>query len=323
MIKHIQKCFRFLKNKKIITTDGFGFSGSGLLNDMITVHKFYAPRNLRLDEFLRQDKTLSWPVMLDKSPPVIMRLRLIFYIFLSMCLRFPINLMQKTFLYTNYLKMRGRTNVMHEQTSVNRSTWSHCVNGLSIILMRSFDQRYFWKWFYAKFLFCFLLDNQGLLLDNGIPRDKRLFSWLYGRKNTFGFYVYRSPRLQFQQIKNYYNSTGRSEPSYREFLEGLISQYEDIVWLTQADYPILFLSCDLLLGSPRYQDLFYDYLLLNGIKLDVRYDVTLSARNNEALKLEIVGMSVPCSEIALEEKVEEFHHLFKEHFESSCKKLKN
>lgn len=317
-MKYIQKYLKFFNDKKIITTDGFGFSGSGLLNDMIVLHKFYVPRNLRLDEFLRRDKTLSWPVVIDESPTVIMRLRLILFILLSMGLRFPINLIQRTFLYPHYLKLRGRTNVMHEPTSVNRSTWSHCVNGFSVMFFRSFDQRCFWKWFYSKFLFCFLKQNQGLLLDNGIPRDKRLLSWLYGRENTFGFYVYRSPRLQYQQIKNYYNSTGRSEPSYREFLNGLISQYEDVVWLTQADYPVIFLSCDLLLSSPSYQDLFYDYLLSKGITLDARYDVTMSARNNEALKLEIVGMSVPPSVIALEEKVDEFHHSFIEHFKSSC-----
>ena len=45
----------------LVATDGFEFSGSGLINDIFKVCGYSVPKNTRADELFINDNNFSWP----------------------------------------------------------------------------------------------------------------------------------------------------------------------------------------------------------------------------------------------------------------------
>lgn len=312
------KSKKFLDFEQVVLTDGFWFSGSGLLNDMFASSGFIVPKNIRLEEFNSSDGQFSWPHAIRGNYIFITRFKLLAFISLKILKRLPINFLQQTILYKNYLVRRKRNNKLHEPTSVNRSVWSLVVNLLFTAFVRRFNEKSFFIWLNLKFRF-FSGQNKRILLDNGIPQDHQLLRWLFRSDNVTGFFVYRNPRLQFAQISEYRRVTGQESLGYSEFLEILLRQYKNVSKILELKCRIYMVSCDQILDDPDYRERFENQLRAHRILDSFRYDFELSARNNEGLKILNDSRSYSKESLRKEKEVIGFHRLFEKHFLSSAK----
>tara|TARA_B100001057_G_C22871553_1_gene959226 strand:+ start:15067 stop:16011 length:945 start_codon:yes stop_codon:yes gene_type:complete len=267
---------------KLIAVDGFHFSGSGLLVDILNNEGCYLPRNIRLDEFTDNEDNFSWPKATTfgytKRERINVTLKLVKNIFK----RIPLNIIQKTPIYRYYLHKKGRSLQMHESASVNRSIWSYLISIHMLILKNNFNETSFKKWFHLKYYWPFLF-NRNIILDNGIPREKNLANWFFGLGGAIGIYVYREPRIQYQQILQVYNSRGMKPISYITFLNNLEAQYNSINWMLDQKYNVLFISFDKFLEKTKYYEKLKRYFCLQNICKDFNYDFVASFDNNITL----------------------------------------
>ncbi len=305
----------------VITTDGFSFSGSGLFNDVLSSSGCVVPKNLRADEFLYKKNAFSWPYLIENQIKFRTRLKIAFNLLEAIARRIPLNIVQSTFMYERYLLLRGRGIRIHEPTSINRSLWAYIVNLIIILFSKKFNSDVFYKWMALKYFWCLTsAAKKNLLLDNGIPRHKSLVTWLYSSPNTYGFFVYRNPQLQFQQICEYYKNTGRYKPTYDRFLQTVLAQYSEIEWMIESQYPIVFISCDKLMCCEEYRQKLFGFLKKNDIVHNVGYDFTESIKNNNVLKSKVIELKKTSCTDELEKKIYEYHKKFENNF---CKNLTN
>ena len=309
---------KFKEFEQVVLTDGFWFSGSGLLNDMFASSGFSVPKNIRLEEFLALESQFSWPHAIVGNYNFTNRLKLFVRISLKIFRRIPINILQQTFLYKIYLAKRKRTNKLHEPTSVNRSVWSLVVNLLFTAFVQTFNEKSFFVWLDLKFRF-FSGQNTKILLDNGIPKDHQLIRWLFRSDNVTAFFVYRHPRLQFAQISEYRRITGQETLNYSEFLETLLTQYREVSKILELKCRIYMVSCDQILDDSSYRKRFEEQLRSHKILETLRYDFELSARNNEELKILKDSKSYSKVSLRQEKEVISFHKVFENHFLSFAK----
>lgn len=300
---------------KLVASDGFHFSGSGLLNDIFGHSGYFIPSNIRADELFSTSQNFSWPRALSGQYTISTRLILLLRLFKSILVRIPLNILQQTPLYSRYLVSSGRGDPLHRSSSVNRSIWSYLVSIRFLFHPYAYDQETFHRWLRLKYRLV-TLKNSRILLDNGIPRDPTLIKWLFSSENCMGIYVFRNPRVQYHQILGVYKSTGKVPPSYKDFLLNLISQYHSVRWLLDSNFNIIFVSFDNLLNDSTYQQRLNSFFASSKILEQMQYDYTLSLANNQALVELAEKMHVKPSCQELEDTICYYHDLFASNLDS-------
>ena len=293
----------------LVATAGFHFSGSGLVNDIFIASGYLAPKNIRADEFFHNTNNFSWPRALDNEYGYSKKMILACRVVKTIVVRLPINIIQKTPIYNKYLSLKGRGVKLHQSTSVNRSLWPYLVSLYMIFSGHDYDERLFIKWLGLKYRWQIYSSNN-LLLDNGIPRDKRIADWFFGINGSIGIFVYRSPRVQYQQMVQIYKITGRLPPSYDNFLNELESKYQSISWILDSNYKFIFISFDKLLNDIDYRNRLEVYFKQMNILSEINYDFSESIKNNESLS-SLSEKIVPSKKsIKTEDIIRTYHELF-------------
>lgn len=303
---------------KVIGIDGFSFSGSGLVIDILRHNGCVLIRNIRLDEFVDSKDNFSWPIAIRYGYKSSERSRIILDLLKRILIRIPLNLIQKTILYNFYLRRVGRGIEMHEPGSVNRSVLSYFLSIYMLLFKKSYDEGEFKKWFYYKYYFQFKY-NKNLLLDNGIPRDKKIAKWFFNLSGSMGIYVYREPRIQYQQIVQVYSARGMVCQSYLEFLKILQVQYNSINWMLKKNHDILFISFDQLILKSEYYKILKNHLQRKGICKKMIYDLQPSKRNNALLTKLAKKIEVDNESKSIELIISKYHSNFQKHFNKMIK----
>lgn len=293
----------------LVATDGFQFSGSGLVNDIFRESGYVVPKNIRADELFYNNNNFSWPRAINNEYNFIKRFKLILNLFKTISIRFPLNIIQKTPIYSKYLLLRGRGEVLHQPTSVNRSLWSYFVSIYMVICKYSYDRNLFLQWIGLKYWWE-LSDSKDILIDNGIPKDKKIADWLFNINNTTGIFVYRDPRVQYQQISQVFKSTGKTIPCYDEFLCGLESQYQSLDWIMSSKHRIILISFDKLLGNLDYRNKLEVYFKKMNIMNELNYDFSKSIKNNQFLSALSKKIVPNKNSINKEGLIQNYHDLF-------------
>ena len=295
----------------LVATDGFEFSGSSLVNDIFKESGYVVPKNIRADELFYNSNNFSWPRALNNEYTYVERFILVLRLFKTMFFRIPLNIIQKTPIYNKYLVLKGRGVKLHQPTSVNRSLWSYLVSVYMVICRHSYNENLFVKWLGLKYRWQ-ILSSKNLLLDNGIPRDKRIADWFFGINGSIGILVYRDPRIQYQQIAQVYKSTGKPIPCYDDFLSGLQSQYQSISWILSSDYRIILISFDKLLNDINYRNRLEVYFKKMNMMSELNYDFRESVKNNKFLS-SLSEKTVPSEKsIKTENVIRSYHELFED-----------
>lgn len=297
---------------KLIAIDGFHFSGSGLLVDILNHEGCYLPRNIRLDEFTYSEDNFSWPKAKNFGYSKKERTRIILKVIQRIFRRIPINIVQKTPIYSYYLHKKGRSLQMHESASVNRSVWSYLISIYMLMLKSNFDENSFKKWFYLKYYWPFLF-NRNIILDNGIPREKNLANWFFGLDGAIGIYVYREPRIQYQQILQVYSSRDMKPISYLTFLNNLEAQYSSLEWMLKQKYNVIFISFDQFLKKTKYYEKIKQHFCIQGICKDFNYDLGVSFENNAVLTKLSRQMQICATAKSKELFLKQFQNKFEKH----------
>jgi len=180
-------------NRNIILVDGFGFSGSGLLVDILLDKGYHAPKNIRMAELNDSSLNFSWSRSIKKEYSYSERFIITLRILRTVIVRVILNPIQLTPLYKYYLNCNNRNLLIHESTSVNRAIKSYLLSIVLIIKNKNPDEDYFYWWFKHKYNSSLKYEN--LLLDNGISYDSKILDWQSRYKNSTAFIVYRNPRI--------------------------------------------------------------------------------------------------------------------------------
>ena len=302
--------------QNLVATDGFEFSGSGLINDIFRDSGYFVPKNIRADEFLYWDNNFSWPKALNKEYSFLNRIILLLNLLKTIFFRIPLNFIQKTPIYKKYLFLKGRGVEMHQPTSVNRSLRSYFLSMYMIIFNHNYDERTFKRWFFLKYK-NYIDCNANLLIDNGIPKDKRIIDWFFRINGSLGIFVYRNPRIQYQQIIEVSRSTGKILPTYYDFLKGLQSQYISILWMLDLNHKIIFISFDEILDDMNYRNKIEIYFKKMKILEKLIYDFTDSIRNNNDLSFLSKDLNIDSKSVELEKIINGYHDLFKDNLYDS------
>jgi len=293
----------------LVATDGFEFSGSSLVNDIFKESGYVVPKNIRADELFYNSNNFSWPRALNNEYTYFEKFILTWQLVKTIFVRIPLNIIQKTPIYNKYLHLKGRGEKFYESTSVNRSLWSYLVSFYMVLGRHSYNEDLFVKWLGLKYRWQ-IYSSKNLLLDNGIPSDKRMADWFFGINGSLGILVYRNPRIQYQQIDQFHKSTGKLTPSYDDFLLGLAAQYQSISWLLNSNYRIVLISFDKLLNDIKYRNRLEVYFNQTNVLSEMNYDFSDSVKNNEYLS-SLSEKTVPSDKsIKTENVILNYHELF-------------
>ena len=293
----------------LVATAGFHFSGSGLVNDIFIESGYVAPKNIRADELFYNSNNFSWPRALNNEYTYFEKIILAWRLVKTMFIRIPLNIIQKTPIYNKYLGLKGRGVKLHQSTSVNRSLWSYLVSFYMVTCRHTYNEDLFIKWLGLKYRWQ-IYSSKNLLIDKGIPRDKRIADWFFGINGSIGIFVYRNPRVQYQQIAQVYKSSGILTPSYDDFLSELESRYQSISWILSSNHNFILISFDKLLNDINYRNRLEVYFKQMNILSEMNYDFSESIKNNESLS-SLAEKIVPCEKsIKIENVIRSYHELF-------------
>ena len=307
---HNKKNVRF-DIKNVVATDGFEYSGSGIINDILKDADYVVSKNIRTDELFDNSKNFSWPRALDNKYTDKKRFILLLIIIKTILIRIPLNIIQRTPIYTKFLIFKGRNNQMNEPTSVNRSLWSYFVSIYMLIIRRKYNEDLFNKWLSLKYKWQ-TKSNKNLVLDNGIPKDKRIADWFFRLNGSIGIFVYRNPRIQYQQIVEVSKIRKRPLPSYGDFCSNLESQYQELKWILGSNYKILFISFDSLINDMSYRNKIESYFKQNNILNEFNYDFNKSIDNNKEISNLSKSINHDTKSIISERNINGYHKLFEE-----------
>jgi hypothetical protein len=302
----LNKKTKMLGVNNLVAVDGFHFSGSSLLIDVLEESGYVVPKNIRADEFFVTSNNFSWPRALNNEYTSLEKFLLAWRLIKTISIRIPLNIIQRTPIYNKYLVLKGRAERLHQSTSVNRSLWSYLVSFYMVVGRHNYNEDLFVKWLGLKYRWQ-ISSSKNLLLDNGIPRDKIIADWFYKIKGALSIFVYRNPRIQYQQIAYVYKSTGKIVPSYADFLSELESQYQAISWSLNSSHSPLMISFDKLLDDINYRNRLEGYFKQMNVLSEMKYDFSVSAKNNESLT-SLSGKMVPSEEIIKKEDVIRVYH---------------
>jgi len=311
-----------IKKKKIIATTGFHFSGSGLINDILIDSGCVAPKNIRADELFYNVNSFSWPRALNNEYTLGKRTVAIFKIIKILAFRIPFNILQKTILYERYLNYKGRGEILHRSTSVNRNIWSYLLSLYLLVFKRSYDEYLFSRWFQLKYK-KELKGDSNMLLDKAVPNDKKIAEWFFKHHVSLGIAVYRDPRIQYQQIKEYYKLVGLDEPNYYDFLIQLETKYESLNSALNSNVKFIPVSFDKLIGDKEYRKKLEDFFHCNDIVKSIIYDFNKTIHNNEALHLLSKKISPNTLSLNKEKGIYKKHILFEKTFNEIVSKTYN
>ena len=293
----------------LVATAGFHFSGSGLVNDIFIESGYVAPKNIRADELFYNSNNFSWPRALNNEYTYFEKIILAWRLVKTMFIRIPLNIIQKTPIYNKYLGLKGRGVKLHQSTSVNRSLWSYLVSFYMVTCRHTYNEDLFIKWLGLKYRWQ-IYSSKNLLIDKGIPRDKRIADWFLGINGSIGIFVYRNPRVQYQQIAQVYKSSGILTPSYDDFLSELESRYQSISWILSSNHNFILISFDKLLNDINYRNRLEVYFKQMNILSEINYDFSESIKNNESLS-SLSEKIVPSKKsIKTEDIIRTYHELF-------------
>jgi len=293
----------------LVATTGFHYSGSSLVNDIFIESGYVAPKNIRADELFYNTNNFSWPRALNNEYTYFKKFILAWRLVKIILVRFPLNIIQKTPIYTKYLILKGRGVKLHQSTSVNRSLWSYSVSFYMVVCRHTYNEASFIKWLGLKYRWQ-ISSSKNLLIDKGVPRDKRIADLFFGISGSIGICVYRDPRVQYQQIVQDYKSTGLLTPSYDNFLSELESQYQSISWILSSNHKFIMISFDKLLNDINYRNRLEVHFKQMNILSEMNYDFSESIKNNESLS-SLAEKIVPCEKsIKIENVIRSYHELF-------------
>jgi len=293
----------------LVATAGFHFSGSGLVNDIFIESGYVAPKNIRADELFYNSNNFSWPRALNNEYTYFEKIILAWRLVKTMFIRIPLNIIQKTPIYNKYLGLKGRGVKLHQSTSVNRSLWSYLVSFYMVTCRHTYNEDLFIKWLGLKYRWQ-IYSSKNLLIDKGIPRDKRIADWFFGINGSIGIFVYRNPRVQYQQIAQVYKSSGILTPSYDDFLSELESRYQSISWILSSNHNFILISFDKLLNDINYRNRLEVYFKQMNILSEINYDFSESIKNNESLS-SLSEKIVPSKKsIKTEDVIRSYHEFF-------------
>ena len=307
---HHKKNFKF-DIENVVASDGFEYSGSSIVSDILKNAGYIVSKNIRTDELFDISYNFSWPRALDNQYTFKKRLILLIRILKTIIVRIPLNIIQRTPIYTKYLIFKGRDNQMHEATSVNRSLWSYLLSIYLIITRRKYNEDLFNKWLGLKYKWQ-TKSNKNLALDNGIPRDKRIADWFFRLNGSIGIFVYRNPRIQYQQLVEASKSQKLSFPSYEDFCLNLESQYQSLKSILGLNYKILFISFDSLLNDMSYRNKIELFFKKNNILNEFNYDFNESIDNNNKISCLSECISQTTKSSISERNINRHHSLFEE-----------
>lgn len=297
-----------MKKIKFIATDGFQFSGSGLINDFLISSGAYCPSDIRMDELLNHNNNFSWQFAINNKYSFNKKLNVFLKLVFIILKRIPINFFQRTFLYKLYLKKRGRINLLNEPNSVNRSIKSYILSIKLLFFIKDYNFSVFKNWFYDKYNIK-SIDNKVFILDNGIPYDEKLFDWL-DQLGTFFIVVYRDPLIQYCQILDNNLSRGLIVPSYEEFLQNLINQYTQLTSNKCIFDKLLPVSFDLFLNNYSYRLKFTNMISEISMLTNFNYNFEDSVSNNLLLIDKSRFFAISENARLLENSIDHFHNLF-------------
>lgn len=200
---------------------------------------------------------------------------------------------------------------MHQPSSVNRSIWSYLVSIYMLLAKYKFNEVAFLKWLGLKYKWQ-TLRTKNLLIDNGIPKDNKILDWLFKMEITTGIYVYREPRIQFQQIVEVSKSTNKKAPTYDEFLKGLEVQYQSLDWILNSNYRIIMISFDDLLLKISYRNKLELYFNKMNILNNINFDFTESIKNNENISSLSKNITPSEKSLKIENTIISYHKLFED-----------
>ena len=305
----MNKNTRTLDIVNLVATSGFHFSGSGLVNDIFIESGYIAPKNIRADELYFNNKNFSWPRALDDEYTNSKKIILAWHLVKTILKRIPLNIIQKTPIYNKYLSLKGREVRLHQSTSINRSLWSYLVSLYMVLSRHNYNEALFIKWLNLKYR-SQISTCTNLLIDKGIPKDKRVADWFFGIGNVTGVFVYRNPRIQYQQIVQYYESTGQLTPSYDSFLNELKSKYKSINWILNSSHNVILISFDKLLNDINYRNRLEEYFKQINILNEINYDFSESIKNNDSLSFLSEKIVPSKKSIKTEGVIRSYHELF-------------
>jgi hypothetical protein len=307
----MNKDTRKLHVNNLIAVDGFHFSGSSLLIDVFEEAGYVVPKNIRADEFFVNNTNFSWPRVLNNEYTTSERFLLAWRLVKTMCIRFPLNIIQRTPIYDKYLVLKGRAERLHQSTCVNRSLWSYLVSFYMVVGRHNYNEDLFVKWLGLKYLW-HISSNKNLLLDNGIPRDAIISDWFFNIKGSLTIFVYRNPRIQYQQIAYVYKSTGKSIPPYDNFLSELEAQYQSMSWSLNSSYRPIMISFDKFLNDIHYRNRLKMYFEQMNVLSAMNYDFSVSAKNNKLLSSLSEKMVPSKKSIEKENIIRRYHESFED-----------
>jgi hypothetical protein len=299
--------------KNLVATDGFHFSGSGLINDIFRDSGYVVPKNIRADELFSSSANFSWPKAINGDYDFSTRAKIFACLVKRIIIRIPLNIMQKTPFYGRYLVMTGRGEKLHQSSSVNRSLWSYVVSIRMLFHRGVYNEETFTNWLYLKYRW-HIKASTNLLLDNGISKNAEIAQWFFNINGSTGIIVFRNPRVQYQQISQVYKATGKLAPNYHDFLVELNSQYSSMSWLIDSNFNIIFVSFDQILNDKEYLYALQRYFQRTEIIDEIRYDFSRSLENNQNLVQLSEKMIVSKSCMELEKQISNFHKTFLNHF---------
>lgn len=192
--------------KKIILTSGFGFSGSGLINDYLIHYGFYCPPNIRISEFgLGASNGFSWKSFVDGGYRFFPRkIDTTFYIvsdFLYRLLFYPIRKIIRWIREGPFpLSRAPQSDKIHASHGVNKifNIKPVFLNLFTIYTTKPLTMA-FELWLNRRFK-SVASKSDKFVIDKSLPSDLRILKLLGSLNNTVGLIVYRDPIIQLSQL---------------------------------------------------------------------------------------------------------------------------
>jgi hypothetical protein len=300
--------------KSIVLSDGFYFSGSGLINDMLIYSGYHAPADIRLEELTKDTKYFSWPRALDGKYNLLNKILLLFFLVKMILIRMAINVFKRSSLYNVYLSYTGRDVEFSKSHSKNTRVSGYAINIIMLFRVWEYNRKAFDNWLSLR-LHREIQFADKLLLDNGLPNNRQITGWMFMTKSITGVVVYRNPRIQYCQIVEHHKRIKVRIESYKDFLSNLLLAYESRMWLLSSNYPVIPISFDMLLEDFEYREQLKLYFLQAGVLDDISYNFEKSVMNNEFLKKQSKHVDCGKNEIELEAKVLAYHEIFLKRFQ--------
>lgn len=271
---------------------GFGYSGSGLINDYFINQGFCSPSNIRMVELNSGNNGFTWASLLDgKYNSFKSRFQLKIILFCIVIVRIFKKIIKRTFIYKIYQSKRySKTTIethfysIHRIHSAENSIKSALNNFLLNLTLRGNLEERFFNWMSKKFSNITDECNK-LILDKGATKDERILGWLNKTQTFKTICVFRDPMTMFAQ-QDMINSGLVAEYDYKESLdfriENLRKAYSNLLGLATKFSNVLPVHFDDFLTDQDYRDVINH--TIKNMTNNKSYNFNLSLENDSLIK---------------------------------------